>query len=136
MYIRNRVSTRDDKRLISLATREFNVKSDVVKNILNTSENTLVLCDKRNNIMGFLCYRVIFSGVIFVEYAILGNEYRGRGVATSFLPHLMKYAKERNIRVITGFVRSDYKTSLQTFKKWGFTPVYNSIEGTILAAVI
>ncbi|KKI92952.1 hypothetical protein WQ54_07190 [Bacillus sp. SA1-12] len=131
IYIRERVPIRDDQHLISIARKAFHVDSSVIRQVIRKSDKTLVVCDKQNNIMGFICYNRTLRNICHVQYAVLDKQYRGRGVAKTMMPRVINYIKSQGMTGVSGYVLSS-NPAFKVFRKWGFVPVYSDADGTFI----
>jgi RimJ/RimL family protein N-acetyltransferase len=136
LYIRKRIPYRDDPHLINLASNIFNINPEIAHNVLKNSNEGLVLCDKNEEVVGFISYRYIFRDVVFINYALLKQEYQGKGISSSFLPTIISYARNKGIKGVYGLVNRDNHKGLQVFKHWGFTPLIIFPDVILIGAII
>ncbi|MBZ6484012.1 GNAT family N-acetyltransferase [Priestia aryabhattai] len=136
MYLRKRIPYKDDSYLISLTMDNFRVKRTVVQNILKQSYEVLVICNNEDEVIGYLCYKLILKDVIFINYVVLDRPYQGQGVGGSFLPNAISYARKKGIRGVTGFVDNHNSEAYQIFRHWGFRPLVNIAGGTLIGVII
>ncbi|KQU16205.1 hypothetical protein ASG61_29150 [Bacillus sp. Leaf75] len=136
MYLRKRIPYKDDSYLISLTMDNFKVKSTVVQNILKKSHEVLVICNNDDEVIGYLCYKLIVKDVIFINYVVLDRQYQGQGVGRSFLPNVISYARKKGIRGVTGFVNNNNSEAYHIFRHWGFRPLVNIAGGTLIGIII
>jgi len=136
MYLRKRIPHKDDSYLISLTMDNFKVKSTVVQNMLEKSHEVLVICNNDDKVIGYLCYKFIMKDVIFINYVVLDRPYQGQGVGGSFLPTVISYARKKGIRGATGFVNNNNPEAFKIFRHWGFRPLVNIADGTLIGIII
>lgn len=136
MYIRESSSYRDEPHLIDLAVNAFGVRSETVQDILDSTDKIIVFCNRNDKIIGFLCYRFTIKNAIFINYAVLDPEYQGKGIASSFLPVLTKYARNQGIKIVTGFVSNNNLKAFNIFTSWGFKPISSFNDGVLIGTII
>jgi len=132
MYLRRRIPYVDDSSLINLAVSTFNIESTMFRNILKRANEVIVICNNDDEIIGFLCYRFVIKDVVFIEFIVLDPNYQGKGIAHSFLPDIIKYAKKQGIKGAVGYVSKNNPKALKIFKGWGFRPIINSSNGILI----
>lgn len=123
MYIRKWIPEKDRMKLIDLTVNTFRVKAGRVNKELKGSYEILVLCDDNDEIAGFLSYRLYLNTIAFVNYIVLDQQHRGKGIVFSFLPQVIENMKKQGVRGIYGLVSKNNPKAMQQFRKWGFQPV-------------
>ena len=136
MYIKERNSYKDESYLIDLAVNAFGVRTEIVQNVLKNTHKIIVFYDENYKAFGFLCYRFIVNDTVFIDYAVFDPKYQGKGVATRFLPSLKKIAKEKDVKVVTGFVSNNNPRAFNIFTSWGFKPILNLVDGVLIGTFI
>lgn len=136
MYLRKRIPSADDSTLINLAVNTFNVNSTMFKEILKKSKEVIVICNDDDDVVGFLCYRFILRNIVYIDYVVIDPDYQGKGVAQSFLPDMIQYARNLGVKGASGFVSGKNSKALEIFKKWGFQPIMTSSKGTLIGRKI
>lgn len=120
MYLRSRNPEQDDAHLIAIAANTFGEKvAYSVKKRLEQASEVLVGCDEENQIIGFLIYR-LENELAFVDYVVVDTQYRGKGLAHSFMPTVIEYLKSKGARTLSGIVHKRNTDSLNIFLHWGF----------------
>lgn len=136
MYIRKRRPARDDRRLIDITMNNFETTRERTRQILNTADSVLVICNDENRVIGYISYRWIINGFAYVDYVVLDKEYQGKGIASQLLPKMVEYALENNIYGILGYVSLDNEESLQKFQRWGFQPLIFWFNGVLIGRLL
>lgn len=136
MYIRKRRPAIDDRRLIEITLENFDTNREHVRKILRTADTVLVVCDERNQVIGYISYRWIINGFAYVDYVVLDEAYQGQGIASSLLPKIIEYALKNNIYCVLGYVSLGNKKSLRKFQKWGFQPLFYWFNGVVIGRML
>ncbi|PHD98802.1 GNAT family N-acetyltransferase [Bacillus wiedmannii] len=119
MYLRKRISKKDDCELISMTTKALNVSVKYVETIFQSSNEILVCCDNKDNIIGYICYRFITSELILVNFIVIKPKYQNKGIVKKSLPEFIERMINIDVRAIYGLVNEENKDALETFEKLG-----------------
>ncbi|MGE6377793.1 GNAT family N-acetyltransferase [Peribacillus muralis] len=136
MYFRSWIPKKDKKKLTDITVRNFHVSPDTVNQILEKSHNVLVICNQKGKTVGFLCYNLYLYKVAHINYIVLEQKYRGKGIMQSLLPELVAYARKQGILVVSGFVNKKNPEALQKFKDLGFMPIFNYHDDILIQSLI
>lgn len=68
MYIRERRPAIDDRHLIDITLNNFETTREQTRRILRTADTVLVICNDRNQVIGYISYRWILKGFAYVDY--------------------------------------------------------------------
>ena len=71
------------------------------------------------NIKGAIFFEEIYEKVD-IDYVIVNNNYRRKGVASKLLEYLIDYCKEKSISNITLEVNENNIAAINLYKKYGF----------------
>lgn len=118
--VRTRIAEKDDSRIIAMGSDIFGVDAGLMEKRLNLAEEVLLVCDDQDKIVGFLSYRLKEKNEFFIDMVAIDPFYQGRGIAQSFLPTLLDYAKDKGAISIGGMVYKKNERVLKLFKYWGF----------------
>lgn len=136
MYIRERRPAIDDRHLIDITLNNFETTHEQTRRILRTADTVLVICNDRNQVIGYISYRWILKGFAYVDYVVLDEQYQGKGIASSLLPKVMEHALENNIYCVLGYVSLENEESLRKFQKWGFQPLFYWLNGVVIGRML
>lgn len=131
MYIRKRVPGKDDPLLVDLVVSNFQVRREVIETILKMANEVMVVCDSKDRIAGFVCYRFRIGNMIFVDYVVLDTKHQGKGIASSFLPVFENHLLKQGIQTVFGTVDEGNTDALNVFKHWGF-----KVQGQIGSSIV
>ncbi|WP_270179736.1 GNAT family N-acetyltransferase [Alkalihalobacillus sp. CinArs1] len=131
MYFRSRNPKSDDQKLIKIGTEIFAVSPKKVQRIIDHSFEVLVVCDKNDEVVGFLSYRLRINHMILVDYVMLRHDLQGSGIARSLLPAFEKYIQNKGITVLYGLVDRENTQGLESLKRLGF-----EVKGEVLSNYI
>ncbi|MEH6944520.1 GNAT family N-acetyltransferase [Bacillus sp. JJ722] len=123
MYLRSWIPHTDRIQLIELAATTFNVNKTEVNKILRGAHDVIVIADEKDQIVGFLCYRLYLNHIAFVNYLVLDAKYRGKGIFNKMFPHAINYLKKKGIRGISGLVSRRNPRALKKFIEYGCIPI-------------
>ncbi|PJN90814.1 GNAT family N-acetyltransferase [Bacillus sp. mrc49] len=136
MYFRSWKPKKDKKKLTDITVRNFHVSPDTVDEILQKSNKVLVICNHKGKIVGFLCYNLYLYKVAHINYIVLEQKYRGKGILQSLLPELVAYSRKQGILAVSGFVNKNNPEALQKFKEFGFIPIFNYQDDILIQSII
>ncbi|MCK1993951.1 GNAT family N-acetyltransferase [Peribacillus muralis] len=136
MYFRSWKPKKDKKKLTELTVKNFHVSPDTVDDILHKSHKVLVIYNDKGKIVGYLCYNLYLYKVAHINYVVLDQKYRGKGILQSLLPELVAYARKQGILVVSGFVNKKNPQALQKFKDFGFIPILNYHDDILIQSLI
>ncbi|WP_057914567.1 GNAT family N-acetyltransferase [Peribacillus muralis] len=136
MYFRSWKPKKDKKKLTELTVKNFHVSPDTVDDILHKSHKVLVIYNDKGKIVGYLCYNLYLYKVAHINYVVLDQKYRGKGILQSLLPELVAYARKQGILVVSGFVNKKNPQALQKFKDYGFIPILNYHDDILIQSLI
>ncbi|MEH7225699.1 GNAT family N-acetyltransferase [Bacillus sp. JJ1566] len=120
MNVRTRIPEQDDAHIIAMGSVIFGIDAGLIENRLKLAEDVLLVCDDQDKIVGFLSYRLKEKTEFFIDMVAFDPYYQGRGIALSFLPTLLDYAKDKGALSIGGIVYKKNERVLKLFKHWGF----------------
>ncbi|MFD6207576.1 MULTISPECIES: GNAT family N-acetyltransferase [unclassified Peribacillus] len=136
MYFRDWKPKKDIKKLTDITVSNFRVSSDTVLEILQKSHKVLVICNDKGKVVGFLCYNLYLTKVAHINYVVLDQKYRGKGILQSLLPELVAYVRQKGILVVSGFVNKNNPEALQKFKDFGFKPILTIHDDILIQSLI
>ncbi len=92
---------------------------EAFKDALNNKLNYFICAKIENEVIGFagMCF-VLDEG--YVYNIAVDKEFRGSGVATQMLKHLLTYAKSLNLKFVSLEVRNSNAAARSLYKKCGF----------------
>ncbi|MFC7371931.1 GNAT family N-acetyltransferase [Fictibacillus iocasae] len=120
MYIRKRIPAKDDAILIEMVLDSFRVSRGVITSILKNAIDSLVVCNEQDVPVGFVSYRFRIMDIIYVDYVVFDEKYRGKGIATTLLPEFEQHIRRQGIKGIYATVDGENEDALRLFKRFGF----------------
>ncbi|WP_394172220.1 GNAT family N-acetyltransferase [Guptibacillus hwajinpoensis] len=124
MYIRKRISKKDDSALISIVLENFEVSANRIQGVLDQSREVLIVCHDDGKIAGFICYRFKINQLILIDYLVLDQNYQGKGITRSLQPAFEDFLVQQEIYFIYALVDEENKQGIESLKKLGFETVY------------
>lgn len=87
--------------------------------VLNSNPFYKCLVYDEEAILGVIVFEEIYEKVD-IDYVIVNNNYRRKGVASKLLEYLIDYCKEKSISNITLEVNENNIAAINLYKKYGF----------------
>ena len=119
-----------------LKSKGFDMLIDVKLNFKNPFIK-YIMYEKENTVVGYLCFEDIYDRYE-IDDLLVYDRYRGNGIGSKLMEHLIKLATEKKVNNITLEVRKDNNIAINLYKKYGFKDVairenyYNGIDGILM----
>lgn len=137
MYFKRKVNNQDDYYLTQLITENFKVNLEIAHNMLDNADEIIIAYNQKHRPIGFLSYNYMFNkNIAYIHYAIIDQSYRGKGIARSFLPYFIKYAKKKGIKEFYGFVSEKNNMAIDIFRHLGFERLIRFPKGDLIRLLL
>ena len=109
------------KRAIDTYKKEF-LPSAIRKGI-NDGESVFLIKNENDKIIGFCNIMPGDGGVFWLDWIIIDKLYRGRGIATAFIPIVLKELRRKGAHAVWLDSRTNNTASIKLFKNNNFHKV-------------
>lgn len=114
---------------------------NVFKTELENENSKYIIAKLNDEIVGFAGISIVLDSADITNI-VVKNTYRGNGISSILLEHIIKLAKSNNCSVINLEVNCNNLVAINLYKKFGFIQVglrknyYNEQDGLLFSKIV
>ncbi|RXT13603.1 GNAT family N-acetyltransferase [Ammoniphilus sp. CFH 90114] len=129
LNFRNRIRKKDNRYLLRLIRRNLGhypsaqgLSNKRILELMDEYTRVILFTTPSGERVGFLSWTEK-ENILFLELCVLEERYQGKGIATSYLKRLEKYALGRKFNTLQFYVDKQNNEAYELYKRFGFYPI-------------